>query len=684
MPIVKPIKFLRYVGRTKVAKEPWRHRLMHGAIVMVHPRQVANKLIPVWTRGRGYIWTIKRQFLQPEYVRNPEPDVSYFRYFGPTLRPGRRGTHRPALYHNAIVMAKQGEAYSDQDTLQVVTRGKGYRWSLPQGNLLAIPEYEAVPRADMLAQNKEIRQAVAIARRHGIEALKKKSVKLSTLFNEGMQELGDLEEHFYHLPEAERQQLVEKLDSENQRVLALMDKTDRAKRMLRAAHQYLNPTIQNIEWKEEWDYKSDAELGPIEAAARAQAVQDIEAARLSTTPKVQQQIPVSYIQQLQAARNWADRFGPEWADQYMMYAQYRIIPTWGQFIKPALQYAKLQGKPITEASEAMKAAAAMWRGLKEMKIPHKYRARKNPFVEPFLAAIPQGAGVGAGVIGVQGILKQLTKRRRNVLSGISSRRMEYLKAAHRALNSGNIREALQLFDEGDKHLGGYTIKQTNDFISKARTIMAQRPLDYRNPQRYKTVADIPDDFELVTNSQDVRAVAEMIGKKLPAGHAGLFVKLGEGEYIEAYSFPGEIPWLDKPVKKLLNPASYLSSQAAKGNKMRTAYKTKRSKSRRELDYNPYLTGEAVDIPGIGTAGTVIGRATVGGGLFGGGIPYYQVKTNEPSPRTIIVREQGLKPVGRNPSTYVRLCPSCRNPVSFSTRNRTTTCKQCHAKLGILA
>lgn len=65
------------------------------------------------------------------------------------------------------------------------------------------------------------------------------------------------------------------------------------------------------------------------------------------------------------------------------------------------------------------------------------------------------------------------------------------------------------------------------------------------------ISDIQNrpELALVTDSQDVRAVKEMLGfgkelKELEE-FGGLFVKVGEGEYTEVYGFHGSVPDLGK-------------------------------------------------------------------------------------------------------------------------------------------
>jgi hypothetical protein len=66
------------------------------------------------------------------------------------------------------------------------------------------------------------------------------------------------------------------------------------------------------------------------------------------------------------------------------------------------------------------------------------------------------------------------------------------------------------------------------------------------------IRNIPEDYQLVTDSQDVKAVLESMGQPdLYEDYQGLFVKVGDGEYESVYAFCGIVPYLSKLATKIL-------------------------------------------------------------------------------------------------------------------------------------
>ena len=59
-----------------------------------------------------------------------------------------------------------------------------------------------------------------------------------------------------------------------------------------------------------------------------------------------------------------------------------------------------------------------------------------------------------------------------------------------------------------------------------------------------------DVFTFVSDSQDVQAVRDTLGAEAE-GYDSFFVKMGEGDYEEAYGMFGTVPKLDKRVYKIL-------------------------------------------------------------------------------------------------------------------------------------
>lgn len=65
------------------------------------------------------------------------------------------------------------------------------------------------------------------------------------------------------------------------------------------------------------------------------------------------------------------------------------------------------------------------------------------------------------------------------------------------------------------------------------------------------VSDIPDEYTLVQNSQDITACLEDIGRLDIQDDVGcLFVEILDGEYGSAYYCEGSVPWLNKNVYQI--------------------------------------------------------------------------------------------------------------------------------------
>ena len=68
------------------------------------------------------------------------------------------------------------------------------------------------------------------------------------------------------------------------------------------------------------------------------------------------------------------------------------------------------------------------------------------------------------------------------------------------------------------------------------------------------IADITEDekLQLITDSQDVKFILDQIGKpEAYADYQGLYVEVGEGEYLRVYGFEGTVPYLRKTLEQLL-------------------------------------------------------------------------------------------------------------------------------------
>lgn len=83
--------------------------------------------------------------------------------------------------------------------------------------------------------------------------------------------------------------------------------------------------------------------------------------------------------------------------------------------------------------------------------------------------------------------------------------------------------------------------KTQEAITGART--AERVI--------KTVADIPDSFSLVQDSQDVKSCLEYIGKLDELDDTGcLFVEYTDADIGEVYQCNGYVPFLARQVRKI--------------------------------------------------------------------------------------------------------------------------------------
>lgn len=85
----------------------------------------------------------------------------------------------------------------------------------------------------------------------------------------------------------------------------------------------------------------------------------------------------------------------------------------------------------------------------------------------------------------------------------------------------------------------------------AQTIKVNTMQNTKEKKRIETVADIPDDFQLIQDSQDIHSVLESIGSLNYESETGsLFVKTGEGEFEAVYMTTGFVPFLTARVYQL--------------------------------------------------------------------------------------------------------------------------------------
>jgi hypothetical protein len=72
-------------------------------------------------------------------------------------------------------------------------------------------------------------------------------------------------------------------------------------------------------------------------------------------------------------------------------------------------------------------------------------------------------------------------------------------------------------------------------------------------QKMTTVANIPEGFQFVSDSQDVAAIKATLSgdqAEFALGYDAFFVKLGEGEYEQIYGMVGIVPRLTKLVSQV--------------------------------------------------------------------------------------------------------------------------------------
>jgi hypothetical protein len=67
-----------------------------------------------------------------------------------------------------------------------------------------------------------------------------------------------------------------------------------------------------------------------------------------------------------------------------------------------------------------------------------------------------------------------------------------------------------------------------------------------------TVADIPESLTLVTGQYEVQETLDLAGVEPPSDRRGsLFVDTAHGSYTRIYWFPGHVPYVYKPVTRLV-------------------------------------------------------------------------------------------------------------------------------------
>ena len=72
-----------------------------------------------------------------------------------------------------------------------------------------------------------------------------------------------------------------------------------------------------------------------------------------------------------------------------------------------------------------------------------------------------------------------------------------------------------------------------------------------NMSTYKTISEIPPDYQLITDSQDIKAIAEGIGLDDIDYYGCLFVTIQNGDYKSIYGCEHSVPMLQYKVDKLI-------------------------------------------------------------------------------------------------------------------------------------
>jgi hypothetical protein len=85
------------------------------------------------------------------------------------------------------------------------------------------------------------------------------------------------------------------------------------------------------------------------------------------------------------------------------------------------------------------------------------------------------------------------------------------------------------------------LKDYDDYLKKVKK--------KRINSKIINVDSVPKDYQFVSDSQDVEAIKENLGKKAE-GFDSFFVKVGEGDYDGVYGMEGTVPYTNKTVEKL--------------------------------------------------------------------------------------------------------------------------------------
>ena len=112
-------------------------------------------------------------------------------------------------------------------------------------------------------------------------------------------------------------------------------------------------------------------------------------------------------------------------------------------------------------------------------------------------------------------------------------------------------------DEGKRFL---RIKLDNSNKSIEQTTEEVKLIPEKNlPEEFNTIGDIGDreDFMLVNIDTDVEATKDMIADPRKDDFGGFFVKIGDGEILEAYGFSGNIAYKRLSLTRLETTTEHL-------------------------------------------------------------------------------------------------------------------------------
>ena len=766
MPIERPLHFMRYTGRNRRANYPWRIKLMHGAVVVVNKRQLKNKIVPAMTRGKGFFWAIPRRELSEVFARNPELGVQIMKYTGPTMRPGPRRLWRPALYKGAQVALKEGEFVDGKGNIIITTRGKGFEWHIPPEEFQYHMRYLEVPRDEMYRQVGSVRRAISQVKTLGVKKVRKLRKTAKERSFERTRH-ADYLDYLFSLPSTRDMPLSQK------------------KKMVREMQKEQTKAERHGERASDWTWK-------LQQYRRFRNPKGEIMKNNPRRPSIQTTVS-SQMGKLTAVGEWrrGDLGGHEFLEDY------RLIPTraererqrieiigpggmevevgegprWKEFSAKALRSAALKGKPISQGAKAMKAAARMYRAVKN---PLALPAGTGAAMEQFGNSALSGAGWGTGFALAAGGLHLAQKsflggkKRRNppekqprfvsevpqsYLLVTDTQEVRYILRQLGQTGKDAASVGLFVIPDYDSHgdlvdyAGAYKFQGKVPYLSKP-VVRVRRP-NRRNPSRSRSLAyqytsptlsksqffghwrwvhhricpNCGHDNKLLGN--DTRRPPSLPRGGVQCSKCGEVVRMGNPRN---NPYPGFREVMPNPSTPGFKKAGYLAKRLKSGDytviyRGRKAgqiyqaggtwhsaaiwadgdgmYLSQHKTAKAGFDFlidvytgkispgdsmhNPFVEGEAVAIPGMNLTGTVSDKGKLGGGLLGGGKTAYRIRTNEPSPKEVIVRESGLRPLGgsRNPrKARSKTCSQCGSSITLRRGAKTVTCRGCGSRFAI--